>query len=316
MNKKLALLVSLFAILCVLPTSLVYAMGSAPPPPTQEVGVVPTASEEALAKQQVDNLKNISVNSQSVREGYEKFVKDVTNGKKYLYEFNDIAKKQFIKDVLDKRQDWKYRFAIISALNPDDPPEAFDANVKIFEDKSEKTELRRGAIEVIPSTKRGDKKTEALEVLIRALKDDDWNIVGSAANGLGELKSKEAVRPLIDSVRRTQKNIDKLLQEGWEEYKKGSQPEDLALACSIKALGNIGSAIAIPVLVDVLRDPYLEKTSEKTPILNLITKGFAIKALKAINDEHAIESIKELLSTTQDSFIIETANDALRSLTK
>ena len=102
MHKKRDFLAGLFVCysLLIIHCSVSYAMGGTPPP-TQEVEAPPTTSEEALAKRQVDNLKNISINSQSVREGYEKFLKDVTSGKKYLYEFNDVAKKKLIKGKIE-----------------------------------------------------------------------------------------------------------------------------------------------------------------------------------------------------------------------
>jgi hypothetical protein len=86
MNNKFGLLVILIAAFCLLAISSVYAMGSAPPIPTEEVGVASTASEEALAKEQIDNLSNISINSKDVQESYGKFVSHVMSGKKYLDE--------------------------------------------------------------------------------------------------------------------------------------------------------------------------------------------------------------------------------------
>jgi flagellar hook assembly protein FlgD len=152
MNKKSVSLVILFTVFCLLPASSVYAMGAAPPPLTQEVEVAPTASDEALAKVQINNLKNISISSQSIGEGYAKFMRDVYSGKKYLYEFNGLAIKQLMADLLDKNQDWKYRYSIIDSINPDNPPRAFDAFKIVFADKSERVELRRIAIGNIAST--------------------------------------------------------------------------------------------------------------------------------------------------------------------
>jgi hypothetical protein len=310
MNKKLVLLLILLNVCCAM--SAAYAMGSAPPPPTEVASSVPTASEEALAKEQVDNLRNISINSKDVQEAYGKFVKHMLGGKKYLYEFNDVAEKQLVKDALDKKQDWKYRFAIIGALNPDNPPEAFDLRVKILRDKSEKIELRRYAIGSIASTKRSVKKREAVDVLIESLKDDDWDIVASAANGLGELKDKKAVGPLIESVKRTRRHLDELLANGWKEYTKGTQFEDSALSCSIRALGDIKDKKAVPVLLDLLNDPYLEKVVE----LNDVTKGWALLALRDIDDKTVIGPIKEYRKTTRDYRVHGVASDAIKTLEK
>lgn len=311
MAKKLTKFAIMSTILCSLSTA--YAMGGTPPPtPTEEVELAPSASEEALAKEQVENLRDISINSKDVAEGYGKFVKHVMGGKRYLYEFNSIAQKQLIKDALDKKQDWKYRFAIIGSLNPDNPPEAFDIRVKILKDRSEKVELRRYAIGSVASTKREDKQHEAVDVLIKALKDDDWDIVLRAANGLGELKDKRAVEPLIASVRRTRKNLDELLKSGWTEFQKGgTKPEEAALSCSIRALGEIGDNRAVPALIEVLNDSYI-------PFGRLEdgTKGWAIIALRKINGERAIEPIKEVLKTTQNYRIAEVAHDALKALAK
>lgn len=308
MDKKLYFII--FVIF--LASSSVYAMGTAPTAPTQEVGGKATASEEALAKEQIENLRNISINSKTVQEGYDKFVNDVMSGKMYLYEFNDMAKKELTKDALNKKQDWKYRFAIIGSLHPDNPPEMFDIRRNILEDKSENIELRRYAIQRIADTKRETKKLEAVDILIRALKDNDWDIVASAANGSGKLRNKKAVEPLIESVKRTRVNIDKLLNSGWKGYKKGTQPEESALSCSIRALGEIGDNRAVPVLIDLLNDPYLEQVVE----MNDGTKGWAIIALRKINDERAIGPIREYLKTTRDYRVGEVASDALQKMIK
>jgi hypothetical protein len=297
MNEKLVVSLLLVTGFWLLVSSSVHAMGGpVPPTPTQEVEIVPTASEEALAKEQIENLREISINSKDINEGYEKFVRQVMSGKKYLFEFNRLAKGQLIKDALDKRQDWKYRFAIIGSLNPITYPEVQDVKIRILKDESEKIELRRYAAQGIADTNDIERKAKAVDALIEALKDDDWDIVASAANGLGELKDKRAVEPLIQSVRRTRENIDKLLKSGWKGYEKGTQPEDVALSCSIRALGHIGDKKAIPVLLDLLDDPYLEQVVE----LNDVTKGWAIIALERIGDKSVIEPIKKYLKTTKD----------------
>ena len=291
MHKKRDFLAGLFVCysLLIIHCSVSYAMGGTPPP-TQEVEAPPTTSEEALAKRQVDNLKNISINSQSVREGYEKFLKDVTSGKKYLYEFNDVAKKKLIKDVLDKKQDWKYRFAIISALSPDDPPEAFDIRVTILEDKSERIDLRRIAIGSIASTKIQSRKAGAVSILIGALKDDDDDIAGSAANGLGSLKDISSISPLIDAMKLSRERYKKLLRSGWDDYKNGSTNAGMRLCNEMRALGAIKAKEAIPLLIEVMSDLDFDHASDLDSI-----NGFAAMALGEIGDTAALPAINKVL---------------------
>lgn len=290
MNKKLVLLAFLFAIFCLLPASNVYAMGSAPPLPTQEVGVVPTASEEALAKEQVDNLKDISINSQSIGEGYAKFMRDVYSGKKYLYEFNGLARKQLIADLLDKNQNWKYRYSIIDSINPDDPPQAYDAYKIVFEDKSERVELRRIAIGNIASTKIQSRKADAVNILIEALKDDDDDIASSAANGLGGLKDNSAILPLIDAVKLSRERYKKLLRSGWKDYENGSTNAGMRIRTTMRALGAIKAREAVPLLIEVMSDLDFDHEVDADSI-----NGFAAMSLGEIGDKSALPALKKAL---------------------
>lgn len=309
-NKRLLILTILMVVFCAL-SNEANAMGSAPPAPTEEVGAVPTASEEVLAREQVENLKNISINSKTIDEAYGKAVRDIGSKKKYLYEYNKIAQRQLILDLLDDNQDWKYRFAIIEVLNPDRPPEALDAFIKVFKNKRDKIEIRRLAVQSIADTKLLSRKYLAVDALIGALKDDDWDLVLSAANGLGQesLRDKKAVYPLIESVKRTKKHLDDLLTSGWKGYEHHSTPEDLALSCSIRALGDIGDNKAIPVLIEVISDPNLSPF-----MLEDVTKGWAIIALKKINDPEVIPSIKDALKDLKDADVRTQANEAIKQI--
>lgn len=309
MSKKLTLLAILFTVFCALST-VSYAMGSAPPPPTQEVEIVPSASEEALAKEQIENLRNNAMNSETIQEAFNKCAGDIFGGKKYLYEFNDIAKKELLRIVADKKENWKFRIAAMFSMSATHQPGVFDLERKIYEDKSERMEIRSAAFNGISPPVRPEKKEELVDISIKALKEDDWDIVATAANNLEMLKDPKAVGPLMDSVRRTRSNLDKLLQSGWKGYEKHSTPEDQALSCSIRALGEIGDERAVPVLIEVLQDPYVANIWE----LEDMTRGWAVIALRKINDKRAIEPIKELLKVTKDYRIIEVAKDALKVL--
>ena len=290
-----------------------YAMGTAPPAPTTpEVISIPTASEEALAKEQIDNLRNNAMSSETIQEAFNKAIGDIYSGKKYLYEFNEVAQKELLRIAGDKKENWKFRIAAMSGMGSDRPPEAFDLERKIYEDKSERAELRQVAFLELMSTKRPEKKNRLVSILINALKDNDWVIVARAANKLGEIKDPIAVEPLIESVRRTRNNLDELLQNGWKEYEKGTQPEEHALSNSIRALGEIGDKRAVAILIKVLKDQYVPNNT----IIEDGTIGWAIIALRKINDKSAIEPIKEVLKTTQNYRIAEVARDALRKMEK
>lgn len=286
MNKKLALLIVLFTALCLL-SSVCFAMGSAPPTPTEEVETTPTASEEALAKEQIDNLRNISVNSETIVEGYGKFMKDVYGGKRYLYEFNTVAKKELVRTALDKNEDWKFRYAAIGSLRSDDLPEAFELFRKIYEDKQERIELRRYAIQGISGTTKDSKKHEAVNILIKALDDDDSHLALSAANGLGHMRDERAIRPLIDSVRKSERRLEKLLESGWDDYKNRTTVEGGRLRTAIRALGTLKAEEAVPALIDVMENDKLNKHFLDTTI------GFAVRALGDIGDESALPALEK-----------------------
>ncbi len=91
---------------------------------------------------------------------------------------------------------------------------------------------RRRAIDAL-----GEIKSErAVEPLIEALKDKDWDVQRSvAAIALGEIKSKRAVKPLI-----------KALKDGyWDVQERAAE-----------ALGKIKSDRAVELLIEALKDGY------------------------------------------------------------
>jgi len=285
MIKKFVVFLVLFTVLCTLST--VFAMGGPAPSPTEEVETAPTASEEALAKEQIDNLRNISVNSETIAEGYGKFVKDVYAGKRYLYTYNDIAKKELIRIAFDKNENWKLRYAAIGSLRADDLPEAFKLFRKIYEDKQERIELRRCAIQGISGTTKESKKYEAVNILIEALDDDDSHLAVLAANGLGYIKDKRAIQPLIDSVKKSERRLEKLLESGWDDYKDGTTVEDGRLYAAERALGDLKAKEAVPALIDVMENEKLNKHFLDTTI------GAAVRALGDIGDESALPALEK-----------------------
>jgi HEAT repeat protein len=283
MNKKLGLLVLLSTVFCLLPSSFVYAMGSAPPPPTQEVERAPTASEEALAKEQIDNLRNISINSKDLSEGTGIFLKDLREGRRYLYEFNATAKKELLRVARDKNEDWKYRFSAVTFTDVNNPPAAFEVLKKIIEDKSEKDVIRGEAMGAISHSKR----TETDAILIRELKGDNADNAGTAAFALGQRKSKEAVQPLIETTTYWWEKLSNRVEKGERsDASIGSEDEDLLLLNSIRSLGQIGDKRAIPVLSKIIKGDHLTAA-----------KQFSVNALGEIKDPQSVDILVSILKT-------------------
>jgi len=267
-----------------------WAMGSAPPPPTQEVEIIPTASEEALAKEQIENLKNISINSKTAEEGHYKFLRDMYAGKRYLYDFNKTAQREIVRAVKDKRENWKYRYGAINFLNPDGSPDAFDALVSIYKDKTERIELRKAAIGSLASSMRKTRQTDAVNVFIEALNDEDDYIAAVAANGLGRIKDNRAVEPLIEAVKKSRGMYKKLLQRGWKEYEKGSTDIGLRLLTAMRALGEIKAKNAVPLLIEIMEDMDFDHKVDADSI-----NSFATMALGEIGDVRALPAINKAL---------------------
>lgn len=332
MNKKLGLLVLLSTVFCLLPSSFVYAMGSAPPPPTQEVERAPTASEEALAKEQIDNLRNISINSKDLGEGTGKFLKDLREGRRYLYEFNETAKKELLKIARDKNEDWKYRFAAVGFTDANNPPEAFGVLKEIIEAKDEKREIRSEAIGAISRSL----KTETDDILVKILKQDNIYIATAAASVLGERQSKKAVQPLIETTTYWWVKLSSKVEKGERrDASIGSEDEDLLLLNCVRSLGQIGDKKAILVLDKIIKGDHLMlvkkfattalggiKDPEASDVLigilgtqihNTDIKERAIEALGKIGDKKAIEPLKQILES-DNAYLKQSAKKALENI--
>ena len=252
--------------------------------------ILKTFSPEALAKIQIDNIRNIAANSKTMNDGYGKIIGDLYAGKRQIYNFNKTAKEALVKIILDKEESPKLRACAIGWLNPDDPPEAFDAMKLIYKDKKEPIELRRCAFGNIDSTKRPEKQKEAIDVLIEALKGEDDNVAGTAANGLDRLKDKKAIGPLIEAVKMSRERYKVLLRSGWKDYEKGSTNAGMRLCTAMRALGTLRAEEAIPLLIEVMNDLDFDHERDLDSI-----NGFAAMALGEIGDTGALPAINQAL---------------------
>src|SRR5262245_33928458 len=89
-------------------------------------------------------------------------------------------------------------FGLLSAL-----PQAAAAPVDPAKDIGSADPARRlAAVKALVQGGHADKDDKANEntekLLLKALKDDDWEVASIAAGGLGELGAKKALEPLID----------------------------------------------------------------------------------------------------------------------
>jgi len=293
MDKKIVSLIFMILLIagyCLLLTFPSHAMGSTPPLSSKEAQEKPAiaSSEEALAKEQIENLKNISINSNNLGEGYAKFIKDVYSGKRYLYDFNGTARRELLRVASDKNENWKYRYSAIEFLGSDDPPESFDALIKIYRDKNERIQLRRSALGAATGPSRKLRRSEVVDILIEALNDDDDEIALTAADGLGAANDERAIFPLIRAVDMARKRYKELLKSGWEGYKQGhSTLEGGRLRAAIRALGELKAKEAIPLLIKVMEDLDYDHENDLDCI-----NGYAAMALGYIGDESALPAMK------------------------
>jgi len=100
-----------------------------------------------------------------------------------------------------------------------------------------------------------------IPVLINLLKDENENVIGSAAEALGHVVSPDAVEPLIDCIK--------------------THPDSGPQA--IEALGKIGSARALPVLFEILESD------------NIVLEYAAVESIGKIKSPKAITKLLDLL---------------------
>jgi len=105
--------------------------------------------------------------------------------------------------------------------------------------------------------------TQLSDLLLPLLHDPAWNIRGVTAGTLGEIKEKRAVQPLI-------------------ELAKGEESQSTRFD-AIDALGEIGDAVAIETLVDLLKDG------------DRMVEFHAAKALGKIGGEIAVNTLINII---------------------
>jgi len=336
MNRIIIVFVILSTALCLL--SPVYAFGGTPPPapaPTEDVETAPTASDEALAKEQIENLRRISIESKNLGEGTGKFLKDLREGKRYLYEFNKIAKEELLRIASDKNEDWKFRFAAVGFTDANNPPEAFETLREIIEDKNEMKEIRTVAIGAI--SRSTNAKTD--DILIKVMKQDNVNIMARAASVLGERKSQSAVQSLIEITTYWWGKLSKNAERGERSDSSiGSEDEDLLLLNCIRALGQIGDDRAVTIFEKILDGKHLLAAKEFSAtalgeikgdvavdlLVDILTdkddldvdlKAYAIESLSKIGDEKSVIALKKMLKNDND-FLKQKAMAALEEISR
>lgn len=163
-----------------------------------------------------------------------------------------------ILEDIDEERSWRWNAC--EALGNIAHPDALEAIKNALNDDD--TYLRANAVKAL----RYYKDAEVEQVLIQALRDSFWRVRVSAAEALGERKSRDAVDILV--------------------YKVKKDPENNVKIAAVEALGEIGTNDAI----DFLRKLYEKATTPPS----VRTKAAEIIISRDIAG--SIESIKKVLA--------------------
>ncbi len=120
----------------------------------------------------------------------------------------------------------------------------------------------------------------AVEPLVDALHDESSHVREFAADVLGEIQDKRAIRPLIQVLQ--------------------SDSSSIVRQVAASALGKLGSGESIEALIAALQDP------------NKFVRRAAVEALGQIGDEQAIEPLHRLLNDEEE--VRSAANDSLAKI--
>jgi HEAT repeat protein len=176
----------------------------------------------------------------------------------------------------------KYLIAALEDENPEVSDEAVEALAEIGTPavnplmnglKRKKRQLRKKAAEALG--KIGD--AAAVDLLIIALKDDDWRVAKASSVALGKIGDKRAVSPLIEALEDKDSNV----REG-----------------SAEALGKIGNKRSVDPLIAALEDDIK------------YVRGKAAESLGNIGDRSAAEYLNKALQD-RDSDVRKKAAGAL-----
>lgn len=191
----------------------------------------------------------------------------------YLLSDKSWTVRRFAASALGKIGDERAVESLIESLNDEEwhvRKYAADALGKIGDERAVPSLMKTlhdedGDVKWKAVVALGKMKSGAVEPLIELLKNEDWHIRGTAAEALGRIGDKTAVKPLINIL------------VGWSrdrnKYVRGRAAE---------ALGRIGDEQAFQPLTQALEDPYIYvrvkseealKEMENTPQIQTYDNG-------------------------------------------
>ncbi len=199
---------------------------------------------------------------------------------------------RFLIDQL-KSSDEKIRAEAVEALRTIGKP----ATSLLVKAAQSKDPLQRwGAVAALGET--GDPK--AVPILLQALKDDDENVRAVACASLGKLRYEEAapqlVRALADKSERVQAHAEWALENIGKKAIPAIMDEAKNMATKLRAfrlLGRLKANLAVPLLIEGLKDRKPEIRSMAAWALGEIGDRRAISALEASLDDKAVEVRRE-----------------------
>jgi eukaryotic-like serine/threonine-protein kinase len=193
---------------------------------------------------------------------------------------NEVGDADSIKYLLDaiKDSDWWVRSRAADALGKIGGRKVVDAVLILVRDKDE--DIRRTAIEILNLTK----DERAVDYLLQATHDTDWWVSERAVDALAEIRNRRAVPRFIEMLKGPARSVPS----------------------AIRALGKVGDARVIDVLLPQLARPEKEIRIETMAALARLADGEAVDSVKA--------RIRSIADVTTDQTVNAAARRALEEL--
>jgi HEAT repeat protein len=150
----------------------------------------------------------------------------------------------------------------------------------------------------------------ALDFLISALKVKNWKVQQSAAEALGKIGDKRAIDPLIEALE--DKNVQRKAVEALGELRASRAVEPLIALLKVQSINDFDNDIV--VALTEIGQPAVDHLIAGLKDINRNVRGEVTKALGEIKDKRAVDPLIEVAIYDNDSWVRETAVEALGKL--
>lgn len=207
--------------------------------------------------------------------------------------------------------------------------------------KDENEYPRRAAVEVLNEVGNPN----SVKTLLEAIKDDDWWVRSRAGDALADIGGPKVVDSVLELIKDEDEDIRRTAIEILNSTKDERAVDTLLKATddsdwwvrerAVDALAQIGSAKAVPKLVDMLGSNAKTNTvvvralgklgdhniiDKIVPMLNQPERDVQVEAIRAIshltNQQHAdtVRTVLKKIKQSDDSTIINSADKALKEI--